>query len=42
MKYGIAHHASVSMYKARKNYSIYSTDYDEMQGLYIFGGNNQK
>jgi hypothetical protein len=37
---GIAKHAAVSTFKPRKNYAFYSSDYDESESIFCFGGSN--
>lgn len=38
--YGVAKHAAVSTFKGRKNYSFYSSDYQETEAIFCFGGYN--
>ena len=40
LDHGIAKHAAVSTFKHRKSYSFYSSDYQEHEGIFFFGGFN--
>lgn len=38
---GLGRHAMTSQFAHREAYPIYSSDYDNKEGMYIFGGSNQ-
>jgi hypothetical protein len=41
MKNGLAKHCAFTYFKDRDSYPIYSKTYEDIEGVYIFGGNNQ-
>jgi hypothetical protein len=38
---GLARHAMVAQFNQHENYPLYSNNYDNREGIYIFGGSNQ-
>ena len=41
-QHGIAKHAGASTFKPRKSYSFYSSDYQDNEGIFYFGGFNDQ